>query len=133
FIDLAVTTGLIGVATLVWFLVWCPLRDFHRGEMSGNSPRLGLMYLQVWIFMMLYANLESPFFVTRGPIWFALLTAIIGLRLHAYGSQKQPISTRYASQAVAPGTLIERANACSAPCNMDYRTKIWSREGLRIE
>lgn len=104
FLNLAVTTGLIGVATLVWFLVWCPLRDFHRGQMSGNSPRLGLMYLQVWIFMMLYANLESPFFVTRGPIWFALLTAIIGLRLHAYGSQKQPILTQHTSQAVAPGT-----------------------------
>lgn len=97
FLNLAVTTGLIGVATLLWLLVWCPLRDFHRGQQSGNSSRLALMYLQVWIFTMLYANLESPFFETRGPTWFAMLAAIVGLRLHAYGSQKELILAKPSS------------------------------------
>ena len=87
YLNIAITTGIIGVAILVWWIVWCPLRDFHKAQRTGNSSSLALMYLQIWMFMMLYANLETAFFVNRGPVWFALLTTIMGLRLHAKASQ----------------------------------------------
>lgn len=87
YLNIAITTGIIGVILLIWWIVWCPLRDYHKAQNSGNSSSLSLMYLQIWMFMMLYANLETAFFVNRGPVWFSLLTATMGLHLHAKASQ----------------------------------------------
>ncbi|PQA73098.1 O-antigen ligase family protein [Brucella oryzae] len=89
YLNIAITTGSIGLALLIWWIGVRPLLDFHRAQQSGNSLSLALMYLQIWLFIMFYANLETPFFVARGPVWFSLLTAVIGMRLHACTVQKK--------------------------------------------
>lgn len=83
YLNLVMTTGLIGVALFILWMVFCPLIDYHRSQKTGNDPALSLMYLRIWVFMMLYANLESPFFAPRGQVWFSLLAAVLALRLHA--------------------------------------------------
>nr|WP_286201936.1 O-antigen ligase [Ochrobactrum sp. SFR4] len=83
YINLMMTTGLIGVALFAVWMLFCPLLDYHRAQKTGNDPALAIMYLRIWVFMMLYANLESPFFAPRGQVWFSLLAAVFALRLHA--------------------------------------------------
>ncbi|KAB2657315.1 O-antigen ligase family protein [Brucella tritici] len=89
YLNITITTGFIGLAALIWWIGVCPLLDFHRAQRSGNSSSLALMYLQIWLFIMFYANLETPFFVARGPVWFSVLTAVMGLRLHACTMHKK--------------------------------------------
>lgn len=91
YLNVALTMGVPGtVLTCVW-LLWQPLKDFHASQATGNDAALGLMHLRAWIFLMLYACLESPFFAARGPIWFSLLVAVFGLRLHARAAQAAPL------------------------------------------
>ncbi len=83
YLQLIILTGTIGVSLFAVWILFCPLIDYHRSQKTRNDPALGLMYLRIWVFMLLYANLESPFFAPRGQVWFSLLTAIFALRLHA--------------------------------------------------
>ncbi len=83
YINLMMTTGLIGVALFAVWMLFCPILDYHRAQKTSNDPALAIMYLRIWVFMMLYANLESPFFAPRGQVWFSLLAAVFALRLHA--------------------------------------------------
>ncbi|RCS22911.1 O-antigen ligase family protein [Phyllobacterium salinisoli] len=83
YLNVAMSSGLIGVFLTIWLIVINPLRDFNRSQKTDNDPFLGLLFLRIWLFMLLYANLESPFFVGRGQVWFSLLGAMFGLRLHA--------------------------------------------------
>ena len=82
YLNLVLTTGLIGTGLFMIWMLFCPLLDYHRSQKTGNDPALALMYLRIWVFMMLYANLESPFFAPRGQVWFSLLAAVLALRLH---------------------------------------------------
>ena len=83
YINLMMTTGLIGIMLFIVWMLFCPLLDYHRSQKSGNDPSLAVMYLRIWVFMMLYASLESPFFAPRGQVWFSLLAAVFAQRLHA--------------------------------------------------
>ncbi|KXF78557.1 hypothetical protein ATN84_01830 [Paramesorhizobium deserti] len=82
-LNVAMSSGLIGVFLTLWWVYLNPVLDFNKSQKTGNDPHLALLYLRIWMFMMLYANLESPFFVGRGQVWFTLLGAMLGLRLHA--------------------------------------------------
>lgn len=82
-LNVAMSSGIVGVLLTVWWLMVNPLVDFHKSQRSGNDPALGLLFLRIWLFMMFYANLESPFYVGRAQVWFSLLGAVLGLRLHA--------------------------------------------------
>lgn len=82
-LNVAMSSGVVGAVLTVWWLMVNPLVDFHKSQRSGNDPALGLLFLRIWLFMMFYANLESPFYVGRSQIWFSLLGAVFGLRLHA--------------------------------------------------
>ena len=82
-LNVAMSSGLVGVVLTLWWVFLNPLWDFNKCQNSDNDPRLALLFLRIWLFMLLYANLESPFFVGRGQVWFTLLAAVFGLRLHA--------------------------------------------------
>ena len=103
--NIALATGIPGMVLVVHWILWEPLRDYHLAQASGNDPGLSLMYLRVWIFALLYSCLESPFFVTRGPIWFSILGAIFGLRYHARAALAQ------GRRAVEPPTWSPAAAA----------------------
>ncbi len=83
YINLALSSGVIGVILFAIWMLFSPLLDYNRSQKNGNDPALATMYLRIWVFMMLYANLESPFFAPRGQVWFSLLAAVLALRLHA--------------------------------------------------
>lgn len=83
YINLALSSGAIGVILFAVWMLFSPLLDYNRSQKNGNDPALATMYLRIWVFMMLYANLESPFFAPRGQVWFSLLAAVLALRLHA--------------------------------------------------
>ncbi len=83
YINLALSSGAIGVILFAIWMLFSPLLDYNRSQKNGNDPALAAMYLRIWVFMMLYANLESPFFAPRGQVWFSLLAAVLALRLHA--------------------------------------------------
>lgn len=83
YINLALSSGIIGVILFAIWMLFSPLLDYNRSQKNGNDPALATMYLRIWVFMMLYANLESPFFAPRGQVWFSLLAAVLALRLHA--------------------------------------------------
>ena len=87
YLNIALSMGIPGMLLVVFWTVWEPLRDYHRGQAGSNDPEIGLMYLRIWIFAMFYASLESPFFASRGPIWFSILGAMFGLRYHALAVQ----------------------------------------------
>ncbi|PRD42778.1 hypothetical protein C5748_15320 [Phyllobacterium phragmitis] len=110
-LNVAMSSGLIGVILTLWWVYLNPLRDFNKSQKTDNDPYLALLYLRIWLFMMLYANLESPFFVGRGPIWFALLGAMLGLSLHARTRQvtdQAPIKLPVTGRGKEP-ILSERA------------------------
>jgi len=112
FLNLAMTTGIIGMLLTVWWLVLNPLRDFNRSQKTANDPDLALLYLRIWLFMLLYAHLESPFFVGRGNVWFSLLGAVLGLRLHARLKQTSDLQT---SKTPAQSYRPQLAGSCAEP------------------
>jgi len=83
FLNLAVMTGLVGLAlALIWVFVQ-PLRDLNRTPREGIDPALTMLFLQVWLFDLYLCGLESELFSGGSLIWFMTLVAIIGLRFQA--------------------------------------------------
>lgn len=105
-LNVALGTGVPGMVLVLCWVLWEPLRDYHRSCCNGNDPDLGLMYLRIWIFACFLSCLESVYFINRGPIWFAIATAIFGLRFHARAAQ--------ATQA-EPATPLPWASVAGAP------------------
>ena len=83
YLNVALTTGLPGLALMAFWIMWQPLRHFHRAQRAGQAGALATMYLRIWLFTLLYACLESPFFIGHWPMWFGFLGAVFGLRLQA--------------------------------------------------
>jgi O-antigen ligase len=83
FLNLAVMTGLVGLAlALIWVFVQ-PLRDFNRTPRDRIDPALTMLFLQVWLFDLYLCGFESELFSGGSMIWFTMLVAIIGLRFQA--------------------------------------------------
>ena len=85
-LDSAIAFGIPGTIIAILALVVMPIRDFLRIPDTGNAARLGSLFLTIWIFAALGANLESFFFRRSDPIWFCMLLAVIGLRITAHMS-----------------------------------------------
>jgi len=83
YLNIAVTAGLVTlVLASIWLLVQ-PVLDLGRAQRNGNDPETAKLFLQIWVFGIFYACLETIFFVGGGPMWFTVLIAVLGLRLHA--------------------------------------------------
>src|SRR5262249_50110753 len=80
FLDLALTTGIPGLALgLLWTLV-VPLRDLQRCNAAGAHPELTTLFLRIWLFGLYTCCFESVLFDHGAPHWFAMLVAMFGLR-----------------------------------------------------
>lgn len=86
-LNVALGTGIPGMLLVLYWVLWEPLRDYHRSCAGDNDSDLGLMYLRIWIFANFLSCLESDYFVVRGPVWFTIAAAIFGLRFHARAMQ----------------------------------------------
>jgi len=83
FLNLAVMTGLVGLAlALIWVFVQ-PLRDLNRTPAGRIDPALTMLFLQIWLFDLCICGFESEIFSGGSLIWFMTLVTIIGLRFQA--------------------------------------------------
>ena len=79
YLDVALTTGVPGLILTILWLIIQPLRDFNRAKSNGASPPLLLYFVQVWLFCINFACLESLFYHRTDPVWFMLLIAVFGM------------------------------------------------------
>ena len=88
-LDAAIAFGLPGAFFITLGLTLIPIRDYLSIPQSGNAGKLASLFLGIWIFTALGANLESFFFRRSDPVWFCMLIAVIGLRITAHMSRQQ--------------------------------------------
>lgn len=83
YLDMAITTGIPGLALTLVLIVWLPLRAMARAEATANDPALTRLFVRIWLYGILAACVESLFFQSGSLIWFMLVVAIFGLHLQA--------------------------------------------------
>jgi O-antigen ligase len=81
YVDLAIGLGIPGLILALTVLILLPLRDHHRVLRTPENKALAELFFRIWLFAAYSACLESFFFRRADPVWFALLIAVIGLRL----------------------------------------------------
>jgi O-antigen ligase len=83
FLNIAVMTGLVGLAvSLVWTFIQ-PLADHIRTPADRNGPALTMLFLQIWLFGLCLSGFESELFNGGSVVWFMMVVAIMGLRYQA--------------------------------------------------
>lgn len=80
YLNLAVTTGLIGLALSLCFIIVQPFRDFRRARMLGADPALSALFRQIWIFALCLSGFEAELFRGGSALWFLTVSSIIGIR-----------------------------------------------------
>jgi O-antigen ligase len=81
YLNIAVMTGLVGLAlTLVW-VVLQPLTDLAAARHKRFDPALTMLFVQIWIFGLLLSSVESVLFSGGDMLWLMMIVSIIGLRL----------------------------------------------------
>jgi O-antigen ligase len=83
FLNIAVTTGLVGLGlTLGWLLVR-PFIDHLRTSPASVDPALNLMFIQIWLFGIYLCGFESELFRNGSALWFMMAVSIIALHVQA--------------------------------------------------
>lgn len=80
YLNLAVTTGLVGLALSLWWMIAQPFADYWRARFQITDRSLATLFLQVWIFALCLGCYESVFFAGGSGQWFLTISAIVGLR-----------------------------------------------------
>lgn len=83
YVDALVAMGAPGLVLVILTLVLLPFRDWMATKPFAANERMALLFAQIWLFALYNACLESFFFRRADPVWFALLIAMLGLRLCA--------------------------------------------------
>ncbi|MES0883036.1 O-antigen ligase family protein [Roseibium sp. SCP14] len=82
--------GMVGLVLVLIWLVLLPIGYASRAFAGPNNSDLTRLFLRLWLFSLFLACLESPIFENTGPIWFAMLVSVFGLRLQAYALLLDP-------------------------------------------
>lgn len=80
YLEAIINAGLPGLVLVLVWLVLRPIGDMARAEQTHNDRALTRLFVQVWLYGIFAASLESSFFANAGPIWFTILVAVFGLR-----------------------------------------------------
>ena len=80
YLNLAVTTGLLGLALALWWLIAQPFADYWRSRALGADRALTTLFLQIWLFTLCLGAFESVFFAGGSGLWFLMIAAIVGFR-----------------------------------------------------
>ena len=96
YLDIALTTGAPGlVLTLLWLLVF-PLFTLERASADANSAPLRRLFIQIWLFGMFSACLESIFFLSGSFLWVLMVMSVFGLyyqgRARVVGGPARPFA-----------------------------------------
>lgn len=80
YVDTMLGLGAVGlVLTLLVFAI-APLRNFQRAsERHEGAGPFAMMFLQIWLFCLLLAVMESYFYDRGDAIWFSFLFSVCGL------------------------------------------------------
>jgi O-antigen ligase len=81
YLNIAVMTGLVGLALALGWAFVQPFRDHLRTPADRVDPALNLMFVQIWLFGLYLSGFESELFNNGSVVWFMTAAAIIGLRL----------------------------------------------------
>ncbi|MEN5082944.1 O-antigen ligase [Bosea sp. TWI1241] len=96
YLDIALMTGLPGLAmTVLWVLV-LPLRDISRMAPAVEHSPLTRLYTRIWLYAIFNAGLESLFFEGGNVLWFLLVVSLYGFRLQgsaALAETSRPAAT----------------------------------------
>ena len=80
YLNLAVTTGLVGLGLSLWWMIAQPFADYWRARFQVADRALATLFLQIWIFALCLGCYESVFFAGGSGQWFLTISAIVGLR-----------------------------------------------------
>jgi O-antigen ligase len=80
YLNLAVTTGLVGLALALWWVVVQPFADYRRARALRPDRALTTLFLQIWLFTLCLGSFESVFFAGGSALWSLTVTAVVGLR-----------------------------------------------------
>jgi len=81
YLNLAVTTGLIGLALSMFWLIGQAFADYRRALVRGADRALATLFLQIWLFGLCLGCFESVLFGGGGDsVWFLTVTSIVGFR-----------------------------------------------------
>jgi len=83
YLNLAVTTGLVGLGLSLWWMLVQPFADYWRGRAQTTDHALATLLLQIWVFALSLACYESLFFAGGSGQWVLTVSAIVGLRFRA--------------------------------------------------
>jgi O-antigen ligase len=83
FLNIAVMTGLVGLALALGWAFLQPLLDHIRTPPERIDPALNMMFIQLWLFFLYLCGFESEIFTNGSIVWFMAAASIIGLRLQA--------------------------------------------------
>jgi O-antigen ligase len=81
YLNIAVMTGLVGLALMLIWAVLQPLADLSTARRHPFEPALTMLFVQIWIFGLLLSSVESVFFSGGDALWLLMIASIIGLRL----------------------------------------------------
>ena len=81
FVDMALTTGIIGFAVLFWALFLAPALNYVRSYRFAANHNLADLFMMILVFLTLLSFLETFFLRRMDPIWLTMVMAIVGLQL----------------------------------------------------
>jgi O-antigen ligase len=83
FLNIAVMTGIVGLAiSMIWIFAQ-PLLDQIRTPSDRIDPALNMLFIQIWLFGLCLSGFESDLFSGGSMLWFMMIVSIIGLRYQA--------------------------------------------------
>jgi O-antigen ligase len=80
YLDAVLAMGLPGLVLTLAAFVFAPARSLYRARERNADPALILMAMQIWLFGIYLASLESFFFDRSNAIWITFLFAIFAIR-----------------------------------------------------
>jgi O-antigen ligase len=80
YLNLAVTTGLVGLVLTLWWVVAQPFADYWRARALRPDRALTTLFLQIWLFTLCLGSFESVYFAGGSAQWSFMMTAVVGLR-----------------------------------------------------
>jgi O-antigen ligase len=82
YLNMAITTGIPGLALVILLVVVLPLIDYQKGADDDASRALSTLFMRIWLFGVYVSCFESIIFPQGGRLetWFVMLVAIFGLR-----------------------------------------------------
>lgn len=81
YLNLAITTGLVGLACSLCWIIAQPFVDHRRVQTLNADSTLRTLFLQIWMMGLCLSGFESELFRGGSELWFLMVVSIVGIRL----------------------------------------------------